>query len=289
MAGNEPHTIGAAPNGSVEGQVPSVGAFTAVILAGSRNIHDKVASLFGAHFKALVSIDGKPMVLHPLGALMASNSVKRIVIIFDDEDQLYERCPELEALSKQIDITVVPCRPTICGSVLQALEETDCTWPYLLTTADHALLTANMVDYFCDNALDQSDLAVGLVERSVIEESHPTTKRTYLAFRDTQLSGANLFAFMGEEAMNGIRLWKSIEQERKKPWKLFAAFGLVSFFGFLTKRFTVAEAFERASKRIGARARVVKLPFAEAAIDVDSPKDYAHVSSILESRASKSP
>lgn len=288
MAGNEPHTIVASPDGSVEGQVAPVGAFTAVILAGSRNIHDKVASLFGAHFKALVSIDGKPMVLHPLRALMASSSVRRIVIIFDDEDLLYRQCPELEALSKQIDITVVPCRPTICGSVIQALEATDCTWPYLLTTADHALLTAEMVDYFCNNALDQSDLAVGLVERTVIEESHPTTKRTYLSFNDNELSGANLFAFMGEEAMNGIRLWKSIEQERKKPWKLFAAFGLVSFFGFLTKRFSVAEAFERASIRIGAKARAVKLPFAEAAIDVDSPKDYAHVSSILESRATKS-
>ena len=287
MVVSEPYTNVSAIDGAAGGKAPPAGAFTAVILAGSRNIHDKVASLFGAHFKALVSIQGKPMVLHPLGALMASRAVKRIVIIFDDEDQLYQQCPELKVLAKQIDITVVPCRPTICGSVIQSLEATDCTWPYLLTTADHALLTAEMVDHFCNHALDQTDLAVGLVERAVIEKSHPTTKRTYLAFRDNQLSGANLFAFMGEEAMNGIRLWKSIEQERKKPWKLFAAFGLVSFFGFLTKRFTVVEAFERASKRVGATARAVKLPFAEAAIDVDSPKDYAHVSSILEARAAK--
>jgi len=260
------------------------GAFTAVILAGSRNIHDTVASLFGGHFKALVSIHSKPMLLHPLEALMGSKFIKRIVIIFDDEDLLYETCPELEGLSKHIDISVVSCRPTICGSVIQALEATECTWPYLLTTTDHALLTSEMVDYFCEHALVDSDLAVGLVERTVIEASHPTSKRTYLSFKDTALSGANLFAFMGEEAMNGIRLWKSIEQERKKPWKLFAAFGLVSFFGFLTKRFTVAEAFGRASKRIGARARAIKLPFAEAAIDVDSPKDYAQVSGILEAR-----
>jgi hypothetical protein len=45
-------------------------------------------------------------------------------------------------------------------------------------------------------------------------------------------------------------------------------------------------AFELISRRLGARVGVVVMPFAEAAIDVDSQADLELVSGILERRGS---
>jgi len=263
--------------------------FTAVILAGSRNAHDPVAAIFGEHYKALVPILGTPMVLRVVEALRKASSIKRIVIVFDCQDTLFSSCSALKALSEQVDISVVPCGNTICGSVVNALDATGHDWPYMVTTADHALLTPCMVDSFCSSVVGKNGLAVGLVEKKYLDAQHPNSKRTYLPFKETKLSGANLFAFMDQDAMKGIAFWKRIEQERKKPWRLFAAFGWRSLFGFAFKRFTVDQAFEQVSKRLGVSAIAVRLPYAEAAIDVDSPKDYAQVSKILESRGANSP
>ncbi|MEX0300602.1 MAG: NTP transferase domain-containing protein [Kordiimonas sp.] len=259
--------------------------FTAIVLAGSRSNNCPVASVFGEQYKALVPIAGQPMVSRVVNALVQSSSITRIVIVFDCEDSLFSSCPEFKAVAKDIDIEVVSCGSSICDSVAKVIEATGAEWPYMVTTADHALLTPEMVDDFCVNAQRGGDIAVGLVEKKYLDEMHPGSKRTYLPFRETKLSGANLFAFTGPEAMRALVFWKSVEQQRKKPWKLFASFGWGNLFGLLLKRYTVDQAFARASKRLGLTAYAVRLPYAEAAIDVDSPKDYVQVSEILENRA----
>lgn len=258
--------------------------FTAVVLAGTRCSHDPVASMFGETYKALVAIDGQPMLARVVEALKNSRSVRRIVVVFDDADALQTACPDLVSAAADIPVTLTGCRATICDSVVGALEQAGAHWPYIVTTADHALLTATMVDRFCNEARKSRGLAIGLVERRHIEAHHPGSKRTYLPFRGEGYSGANLFAFMSKDAVPVINFWKRIERERKKPWKLFAAFGWRNLAGLLFKRFNIDQAFERASKMLGVQAVPVKLPFAEAAIDVDSPQDYAQVTDILERR-----
>ncbi|NVJ69348.1 MAG: NTP transferase domain-containing protein [Alphaproteobacteria bacterium] len=260
--------------------------YTAVVLAGSRSNSDPVASAFGSRHKALVPICGTPMIARVVKALRGAQSVKRIVIVFDDEQELFEACPQFQSNECDTRVDVVPCSGSICGSVASALDACGEEWPFLVTTADHALLTSTMVDRFCFGVNQGAKLAVGFVERKYIDAAHPGSKRTYLPFRETQLSGANLFAFTDEGALPVLDFWRQIEMKRKKPWQLFRAFGYRNLFGLLMKRFTVDEAFERASKVLGVKACAVRLPFAEAAIDVDTPKDYEQVTQILEGRIS---
>ncbi len=264
--------------------VQNKGDFTAIVLAGSRSGNCPVASVFGEDYKALVPICGKPMISRVVAALSESRSVRKVIIVFDCETSLYTSCPEFENDNTEIEISVVSCGTSICDSVRKAIDSTKTEWPYLVTTADHALLTADIVDRFCDGARFNSELAVGLVEKKYLDEQHPNSKRTYLPFRETKLSGANLFAFMKPESETALSFWKTIEKQRKKPWKLFAAFGWKNVFGLVLKRFTVDEAFSRASDTLGVQVKAVRLPIAEAAIDVDSPKDYAQVTQILEKR-----
>ena len=78
-----------------------------------------------------------------------------------------------------------------------------------------------------------------------------------------------------------MAFWRRVEQERKRPWRLVRAFGLRPLFAYLFGRLTLDDAMVRASGVIGARVAAVRLPFAEAAIDVDKPADLALVEAIL--------
>ena len=54
--------------------------------------------------------------------------------------------------------------------------------PVLVTTADHPLLTAEMLEEFLDKA--GGDLAVAMVERKTMLAQFPDAKRTWLRFSD---------------------------------------------------------------------------------------------------------
>jgi hypothetical protein len=159
--------------------------------------------------------------------------------------------------------------------------------PALITTADHALLTPEIVTHFLAAAdRSEADVAVGLVSEAVIRAAHPTTTRTYLRFRDGGYSGANLFAFRTPAAHAAADFWVGAEQFRKRPWRLASVFGPRALLAFALRRLTLDAALARASEAIGCRVAPVRLPFAEAAIDVDRPSDLVLVTKILESRTS---
>lgn len=259
--------------------------FTAIVLAGKRNDNDPVASIFGHKYKALVPLMGRPMIAYAVDALRESPSVGDIHVVFDGQDELFASCSKLKDELDAANVKVVATAKSICQSIIKAIEETGSHFPYLVTTADHALLIPEVVDYFCAEAQHLQGFGAGFVEEKYIKAMHPESKRTYLPFKDTKLSGANLFAVMSQDSVKILEFWKNVENERKSPFKLFKAFGFINLVGLMLRRFTVKEAFNRASKVLGAEGVAIKLPYAEAAIDVDSPRDYMQVTKILESRA----
>ncbi len=258
--------------------------FTAIVLAGKRNDNDPVASIFGHKYKALVPLMGRPMIAYAVDALRASPSVGDIHVVFDGQEELFASCSKLKDELDAANVKVVATAKSICQSIIKAIEETGYQFPYLVTTADHALLTPEVVDYFCAEAQHLTGFGAGFVEEKYIKAMHPESKRTYLPFKDTKLSGANLFAVMSQDSIKILEFWKNVENERKSPFKLFKAFGFINLVGLMLRRFTVRGAFKRASKVLGAEGVAIKLPYAEAAIDVDSPRDYMQVTKILESR-----
>ena len=258
--------------------------YTAILLAGKRSGNDPVASIFGLEYKALVPLVGRPMIAYALDALRAAKSIGDIHVVFDGEEELFNSSSKLKAELDAANVKVVATAKSICESIIGAIDKTGANFPYLVTTADHALLIPEVVDYFCERAENLKGLGAGFVEERYIKAMHPDSKRTYLPFRDTNLSGANLFAFNSKESTRILEFWKSVENERKRPWKLAKAFGIWNMVGLMLRSFTVDSAFKRASKALGAETVAIKLPFAEAAIDVDSPRDYMQVTKILQAR-----
>lgn len=250
-------------------------SFTALVLAGSRGPGDPVARHCRVEHKCLAPVRGTPMLARVLAALADSPSIGRVFVSLADPTIL-------ERLPAPVSCGALTSGGTPSSSVLQALEEVPDALPLLITTADHPLLTAEMIDGFCAEARTSGmDFVVGLTDARVIRAAYPETRRTYLRFADAAYSGANLFALLTPAGRQAVAFWRRVEQERKRPWRLVRAFGLGPLVAYLLGRLTLDAAMARASEVIGARMAAVRLPFAEAAIDVDKPADLALVETIL--------
>jgi len=256
--------------------------WTAILLAGQRPGVDPLAAHFGQTWKALVAVGGEPMLSRVARTLLACPQIGRIVILAQDPEALLTH-PGTRWLERERRVTLMPSQASISNSVAVAAGSLAAPWPVLVTTADHPLLTPAMVDSFLAGVGD-ADLAAGLVERRTLLAAHPDNRRTWLPFRGGAYSGANLFALTGAVTQNALDLWATVERDRKKGWKLFAAFGPWLLMRTLLRTLTVEAAFAAAGRRLGLVARPVVLPQAEAAIDVDKPADHALAESILSQR-----
>jgi GTP:adenosylcobinamide-phosphate guanylyltransferase len=212
--------------------------------------------------------------------LAASESVGRIAVCAPQD-------AEIAALCARAGADLLPASATPAGSVLDALETLERPFPILLATADHPLLTQEMVDVFAREAeMSGGDIAVALASRAVVRAAYPDAVRTYLPFRDDGYSGCNLFALLTPRAEEAVRFWRRIEAERKRPWRLVRAFGPLALLAFASRMLTLDRAMRLASRRLGLNARAIRMPFAEAAIDVDKPADLALAERILTKQGS---
>ena len=251
--------------------------YRALLLAGSRPGRDPFAGQYGAELKALIPVGGEPMVLRPLRALLASERVEAVRILTQDLDAIAAVLPDDPRWS------VEPSSGTIAETIEAICSAENPRWPMLVTTADHALLDKDMIDQFCRDA-DGADLAIGVVTRSALEKRLPQSHRTWIGFRRGRYTGANLFAFGSQKAMKAVALWREVEQDRKKGWRLLLALGWPGILGMLRIR-TLDQTLESMGRRLGLSLRAVRLDDPLAAVDVDKPQDHELVSAILERRA----
>lgn len=264
-------------------------AFAALVLAGERGPHDPLAEALGASCKALVPVGGTPMVLRVLDALARGIEVGSILLSGPARAQL-EGNPRLREGIAAGRWDWRPPEATPSTSAYAALQSLPPTAPVLLTTADHALLRAEVVDYFCAAARRAGcDLAVALVDHARVISAFPGVRRTALRFRGGAYCGCNLYAFLTPESRRAAEFWRTVENDRKRPWRMVRKLGLVPLLAYLTKRHTLEETLRVLSGRLGLRIAPVLLPFPDAAVDVDKPSDKVLAEQILSTRVDLPP
>jgi hypothetical protein len=163
--------------------------------------------------------------------------------------------------------------------------------PVLVTTADHALLSREMIDYFLQRATSSGcDMVVAVTPLDTVLARFPGTRRTGIRLRGGPYCGSNLFAFMTEDARRLASFWQRVEQDRKHPRRVIAgALGLAGVLRYLSGRLTLEQALQRMSAKLAMKIGAVIMPFAEAAIDVDSPQDHQTVEKLHAQRIQSIP
>ncbi|MEQ1887547.1 MAG: NTP transferase domain-containing protein [Alphaproteobacteria bacterium] len=252
----------------------------AIVLAGSRGAPDALCIANGVANKALIPVGGKPMLERVIEALLGCDRIGEILISMD-RAELALALPQIAAWSAAGRVRLIPAAGTPGESVLAAIHAAGTAWPLLVTTADHPLLREEMISHLLDHAPEDGDATSAVVEESVIHAAYPETVRTYLRFRDVAFSGANLFLLQSPNAKGVVSFWRQMETNRKRPLRLIMTLGFGTLVRFVTGRLDLTHALDALGRRCGARLAVVRLPYAEAAIDVDKPADLALVSRIL--------
>lgn len=218
------------------------------------------------------------MLLRPLQALLHSPEVANIIILTQEPEDLR---PVLPADDR---VLIRTSRGTIAQTIAEQLADHAAEFPVLVTTADHALLDPAMIAEFTSKAAG-ADLAIGVVESKPLLSRFPQTRRTWIGFRGGRYSGANLFAFGSSNVLPAIGRWRSVEQDRKKGWRILAALGPALLLGAVLKLRTIHQSAASVGRKLGIDIRIVEMSNPVAAIDVDKPEDHALVEDIIAGRA----
>ena len=255
--------------------------FTAIILAADRGPDDPVTRAVGVSCKALTPVGGIPMVLRVLTALEESLAIESRLLCGPPRP-LLEQAAALKSGIDAGDYSWIANRDSPSASAGAALEQIPDSQPVLLTTADHALLSSQIIDYFCDQAYTTDyDLVVGLAPHELVATTYPGVHRTRLRFSDNDYCSCNLFAFMSPRSRSIAAFWRQVESQRKRPWRMLATLGWWPVFKYLLGRLSLQEALARISSKLEMKIGVVFLPFANAAVDVDTEDDWRLVQQIL--------
>jgi len=234
----------------------------ALVLAGSRGGVDPVAAYAGVANKALIELAGRTLIERVLSALREAG-IERLAVSASD--------PLVSDAAHRQGAQVLAAEAGPSLSARRGIEALGT--PVLITTADHALLRAEWIEAFIASAPRDADICVLLARREVVEAAAPGTKRTYLRFADGDWSGCNLFLVRTARGLAAIDLWRQVEADRKKPWRIVRRLGAATLLRYGAGRLTLAEAIARMGRLCGARAAVVASPFGLAAVDVDKPAD----------------
>ena len=260
---------------------PEEARFCALVLAGQRPGGDPLLNGRSEPHKALIPVAGRPMIERVVLALKQCPRVARIAVSLEDPG-LLSPLDRLQPLVESGRLTVLPSAATPSLSTAEALRLLSAPYPLLVTTADHPLLTPELVERFCAESLaGGAAVTVGLTKAEAVERVAPGSRRTYLKFRDGRFTGTNLFALMHPEAEAAVAFWRRVEAERKRPWRIARRFGPLLLLGYLLRLWTLSGALTRAGRPLGASAAAVVLADGRAGIDVDKPADLELVERLL--------
>jgi CTP:molybdopterin cytidylyltransferase MocA len=258
--------------------------YRALLLAGSRGGVDPLLAGTGCSHKALLPVAGIPMIERVAAAVDAAGPFEMLAVSTDDQDIL-EAVPTLRRLFSAGKAERSASGASPAASLLAYRESIPSEDGLFVTTADHALLTPEMVREFLAAAESSpADVVVGVVPASVFRRAYPDLPRTFIRFRDEAFSGANLFAFKTADSAAVARFWLRAETNRKRPWRLIGLFGIANLLRFVTGRLDTERAMSEASRILGTSVALVPMAYAESAIDVDRPSDLDVVARILSAR-----
>jgi hypothetical protein len=215
-----------------------------------------------------------------------AEDIGRIFISMENEE-LLDSVPALRQMRENGEIQFVQSRENLFLSVMGAAEDIDQPFPLLITTADNALHTTEMLDYFSREFFrSKPDAAVAMTPVSVILGAYPEGKRAFYNIKGGGWSSCNLFAMMSDKALVTTKSFEGGGQFGKNPQRVLKAFGFVFAVLYKYKLATIDTLFKRLSKRWGLNMKLIEMPYADAPIDVDNMGDVVLTEKILKARRS---
>ncbi len=255
--------------------------FTAIVLAAQRGGRlDPLAAEAGVSHKCLVPIGGRPLLAHVLGALARVDGLARIRISVEPGAE--DRLRALVGAACGVPVEFVAAAGTITDSVYAA--SLGAPGPFIVTTADNVLLTADAVRRVADRLLAGDDMAMALSRKEDVLAAHPEGQRRFYRFTDGSYSNCNLYG-LSSRGLALAEIFRSGGQFAKNPMRIAQAFGLINLVILRYGLISLDRALAKLGRRFGVSASAVVLEDGAHAIDVDNQRTYSIAAQLLEARA----
>jgi len=249
--------------------------FDAVVLAGSGKEDWFLTE--GVQNKALIPIDGKPMVQYVLEALKGSRYLGQSILVAN-----FDPPPSLSSL---IDV-LVPAGETLEENVKKGVAQAQ--GPLVaIFSADIPFLTSRRLDEiieYCEQ--NPASIYLPLVLRKDIEEAFPGSKRTYARMKEGELKAGNAFFFQ-KETWPTVEKFISIATSSRKSifkiaWAFITLLGWKALPGFLFGKLSVFDLEKRVADYVKMPAKALMIKAPELGEDIDKLDDLILARAILE-------
>jgi hypothetical protein len=220
--------------------------------------------------KALIDMGGITMLERVTRALAGSNYVDGLIIAGIDGALL-------AGLSLPPILAALPDQGSMTGNLKVALEwrleQARPGTEILVSTADIPMLTADVVDAFVEQCQPFDCLIYyNLVTRETMEAKFPASNRTFVRLRDAEVAGGDILLVQSRVVESDEALWTALTDTRKHAWKAARLVGFGTLLRLLTRRLSVRQVEEAATRMFGAPVRVMLSPHATLAMDADKPE-----------------
>jgi GTP:adenosylcobinamide-phosphate guanylyltransferase len=259
-----------------------INRFSALVLAGERPGGSPFSRELGLPASVLVDVVGKTAVARVLECLQASETIDHGLLVGPAKEIFLDN-PDFSDLISRTDFSWVEPESGPSVSVISGIEKL-ADYPVLVTAADHALLTPEIVNNFCRAASARcEDVIVGLVPYNLVKNAFPDTKRTVLTFSNGRFCGSNLFAIKNPNGLAGPRFWQQVEADRKRPWRMVMKLGPMLLARYLMRMMSLEVSLQALSNKMGCRVGIEIINDPRVAVDVDSVSDLKIAEKVIQS------
>jgi hypothetical protein len=140
-----------------------------------------------------------------------------------------------------------------------------------LVSCDVPAVTAEMIEWRVGIGRQAgADFDYLAIERHVMEERFPGSRRTYTPLRGTQVCGGDINMAHVRLAANAP-LVERLAAARKSPLRMASLIGWNVLLLFLLRQLTIERGEQLVSRNLGIIARFHLCPYAELGMDIDKP------------------
>jgi molybdopterin-guanine dinucleotide biosynthesis protein A len=249
-----------------------------VIVAGGRlSPGDPLYPYTKGKPKALIDINGKPMIKWIVDAIQGAENINQVAIVGLANEPYLEFSQPVHFIADQ---------GSLVANVIAGLDWEQRNKPVsdavLFSSSDIPAITGEIVQSLIDNC-KPFDKAIyySVVTKEKMEAQFPGSKRTYARFRDNQVAGGDIFVAQSDVAEANPDLWPILANIRKHPWKIARLAGPFTLVKYILRQLAMAEVSERATRVLGRPVEILISKDAEIAMDADKPYQVELLRAVL--------
>jgi GTP:adenosylcobinamide-phosphate guanylyltransferase len=255
------------------------------ILAGTRPSKNIFSSAFNLPNKVFMNIHQYSLLERVLHQAAQTVCQPPLYILMSESDDAYftQHCLKASTPAYQ---RIAPGRSAV-QTILAAHQTIPPSDALVLISGDHPLITAAIINSFYAQAHQSAfDFAMAVVPQKTIKTTYPNAQRTFIPFKDGNVSGGNLFYIRRNNIPKILQqhqadCLQTLEKSRKTPILALSLLSFKTWALFGLNQLTRKALEKQLSQTLGFSVGSIVIETPECAIDIDTLQDLRLAEEIL--------